>query len=302
MNMDFTNQLRAASNDETDPHKRKLLGDAATLLTVYQHVGRTICRAYNEVRSDLGQMKVPEAIAAEFGNLRDAVDAMGSVNDVMFRVSSKGWKTVHYDENQDNLPKRAKVEICPNCRRPGVVKEGKKYTTFVHSVWSRGRNKKTRPRYFCKLYHNGNIDYVGRPAEESLHRWSQFGHAVVEQPRGSYKQFRDPNDPSAAAYPLEGVTYPTDYGYLVGHTGEDGDPLDVFLGSGHGDGEYGRFFVYRPDVKGEIETKFYLGLTPDERSQVFAAFAPVLRGTPEAFTDHAVLQAALVGYRNQEGT
>jgi hypothetical protein len=41
---------------------------------------------------------------------------------------------------------------------------------------------------------------------------------VIENEVGSYKDFR-----AASDYPLKGVTYHAEYGYLPGYTGEDGD-------------------------------------------------------------------------------
>lgn len=93
----------------------------------------------------------------------------------------------------------------------------------------------------------------------------------LEMQPGDYKDFHvSPDDP----YPLKGVTYPTQYGDIEGYTGEDGHPLDVFVGTGN---ILGFFQVYRPDVEGEIEHKFCLNLTNQEESQVLEVFAPVLR-------------------------
>jgi hypothetical protein len=296
MTMGLINRLKILADKQTDQADRQLLYDVATFMHVCEIIGQTVSRACGEIHSDIGRMNVSESVAAEIGNLRIAALAMQHVTNTM-----NGRSTLHYDEmDVDDPPKKVKLEVCPHCYRPGVVRETKKYALFVHSAWVWRDGKKTMPRFFCKLYANGNVDFVGRSPEMSLHRWSRYGHAVIEQVKGSYKKFRDPDDPSTAEYPLEGVTYPTDYGYLMGHTGEDGDGLDVFLGNGQDGEEYGRFFVYRPDVDGEVETKFYLGLTPDERAAVFAAFGPVLRGTPETFMDQASLQAALAKYRGKE--
>lgn len=109
----------------------------------------------------------------------------------------------------------------------------------------------------------------------------------LEKPKGTYKQFRDPTDPVLKNYPIEGVTYPTDYGYLPSHVGEDDDDLDLFRGSGQ---LYGAFRVSRPDAKGGAETKFLAGLTPEEYEAVTTAFKPVLAGDPETFDQNEFLQ------------
>lgn len=104
---------------------------------------------------------------------------------------------------------------------------------------------------------------------------------VIENPKGSQKEF-------GPDYPIPVMTYPVDYGSLPGHVGEDGDDLDFFVGGGK---EHGRFRVWRPDVEGELETKYYHGLTPDERQAVLKAYAPVVRGTPETFDDEGLMTA-----------
>jgi hypothetical protein len=101
---------------------------------------------------------------------------------------------------------------------------------------------------------------------------------TVDQPRGSYRRFRDPSDAVLKDYPIEGVTYPTDYGYLPGYVGEDDDDLDVFKGSG---GKHGVMRVNRPDVKGGSETKLLYGMTPEEMSAVISAFGPVVNSRRE---------------------
>jgi inorganic pyrophosphatase/uncharacterized protein YjeT (DUF2065 family) len=101
---------------------------------------------------------------------------------------------------------------------------------------------------------------------------------TVDQPRGSYRQFRDPSDAALKDYPIEGVTYPTDYGYLPGYVGEDDDDLDVFKGSG---GTHGVMRVNRPDARGGAETKLLYGMTPEEMSAVLKAFGPVVNSHRE---------------------
>jgi hypothetical protein len=89
---------------------------------------------------------------------------------------------------------------------------------------------------------------------------------VIENRKGSYKSFD-----TDSSYPLKGVTYPVDYGYIKGYTGEDGDPLDAFVGSGK---LFGYITVWRNDVP--TETKMFLNLTDAELDLVKKEFAPVL--------------------------
>ena len=63
--------------------------------------------------------------------------------------------------------------------------------------------------------------------------------AVVDQPKGSYKHFGLKN------YPLKGIKYTSDYGYLPGYTGEDEAELDFFRGTGN---KQGILLFHRPDV------------------------------------------------------
>jgi hypothetical protein len=118
----------------------------------------------------------------------------------------------------------------------------------------------------------------------------------VDRPRGSYKQFRDPADPLLKDYPIEGVTYPTDYGFLPGYVAEDDDDLDVFKGSGS---THGFMRVSRPDARGGAETKFMYGLTPEEFAAVTAAFRPVLSGEPET-VDEATLVGRLASFKRPQ--
>lgn len=94
---------------------------------------------------------------------------------------------------------------------------------------------------------------------------------VIENPKGSYKSFETEGDPVWSQYPLKGVTYPVDYGYIEGYKGEDGAELDVFQGSGD---LFGYITIWRADVP--QETKFFVQLTPLELSEVLKVFGPVI--------------------------
>jgi inorganic pyrophosphatase len=55
---------------------------------------------------------------------------------------------------------------------------------------------------------------------------------IIENPKGSHKVFVEDGDTSEwRDYPLKGVTYPVDYGYIEGYKSEDGEDLDIFVGS-----------------------------------------------------------------------
>lgn len=95
---------------------------------------------------------------------------------------------------------------------------------------------------------------------------------VIENPKGSYKSFEIENDPIWKEYPLAGVTYPVDYGYIDGYKSEDGHDLDVFVGSGTLNGY---IKIWRYDVP--IETKFALKVTQKEWNEIIETFSSVIR-------------------------
>lgn len=95
---------------------------------------------------------------------------------------------------------------------------------------------------------------------------------VIENPKGSYKSFEIDNDPVWEKYPLKGVTYPVDYGYIEGYQSEDKHDLDVFVGSGT---LYGYMKVWRCDVP--IETKVLLEVSQEELDAILKEFAPVIK-------------------------
>jgi hypothetical protein len=131
----------------------------------------------------------------------------------------------------------------------------------------------------------------------ALAAWASphYDKVVIDHVRGTYRQFRVAGG-KLADYPLDGVIYPVDYGHLPDHIAEDGEALDVFLGDTR-HGEYGKFTVYRPDVKGGYETKYYFGLSQEQKALVLDAFEPVRVGNPKVFTSPEKLEWALSHYR-----
>jgi Inorganic Pyrophosphatase len=95
---------------------------------------------------------------------------------------------------------------------------------------------------------------------------------TIENPKGSYKSFEIGNDPVWKDYPLAGVTYPVDYGYIDGYKSEDGHDLDVFVGTGKLNGY---IKVWRCDVP--IETKFAMNVTEKEWDEIIKIFSPVIK-------------------------
>lgn len=107
---------------------------------------------------------------------------------------------------------------------------------------------------------------------------------TIENPKGSYKSFEIENDPVWKNYPLAGVTYPVDYGYLEGYKSEDDHDLDVFVGTGELNGY---IKIWRYDVP--IESKFMVGVSQEEWNEIVTIYNPVIKekklfGTEEEFT------------------
>lgn len=94
---------------------------------------------------------------------------------------------------------------------------------------------------------------------------------IIENPKGSFKSFVDETDPESVTYPLKGVTYPVDYGYIEGYMGEDDADLDIFIGTGE---LSGYMKVWRLDIP--VETKFITNVTAQEFEAIKAVFAPVM--------------------------
>ena len=104
-----------------------------------------------------------------------------------------------------------------------------------------------------------------------MHLPKPFDTFRLEKRPGEYKSFHSDNDTS---YPIAGVTYPTNYGDISDYTGEDGHPLDVFVGTGD---LLAFITVFRPDIPAQIEHKFCVNITSREEAEIHKAFAPVLR-------------------------
>lgn len=94
---------------------------------------------------------------------------------------------------------------------------------------------------------------------------------IIENPKGTYKSFEIEDDPVWKDYPLKGVTYPVDYGYIEGYEGEDGADLDIFVGTGD---IYGSIKISRMDVP--EETKFFAKVTEEELKSILEEFKPVI--------------------------
>lgn len=93
----------------------------------------------------------------------------------------------------------------------------------------------------------------------------------IENKAGAYKSFHTEGDSVWEKYPLKGVMYPVDYGYIEGYEGEDGAELDIFVGTGT---LLGFIKVWRLDVP--EETKMFRNLTEQELNSVLTEFKPVL--------------------------
>jgi len=95
---------------------------------------------------------------------------------------------------------------------------------------------------------------------------------TIENPKGSYKQFVDSID----EYPILGVTFPTDYGFLNDYRSEDGVELDVFVGSGD---LFGYIKMFRPEeaFPDNTETKTFVNVTCDELEEIKCEYGPVIQ-------------------------
>jgi len=94
---------------------------------------------------------------------------------------------------------------------------------------------------------------------------------VLDVPKNQYYDFELP---PGSNYPLKGVTYPVDYGHILGYTSEDGHELDLFVGS-ETNGEIGYVLVQRGADKPN-EHKFYVGLSQSDIKIIVEQLGPVL--------------------------
>lgn len=115
----------------------------------------------------------------------------------------------------------------------------------------------------------------------------------LEKSPGEYKDFKiAEGDP----YPLKGVTFSTQYGDIAGYTGEDGHPLDLFVGTGD---LCGFILMHRPDIPADTEHKFYINFTGEEESAVLKEFEPVLRGH-KRFESLEELREAIAPFKDKD--
>jgi inorganic pyrophosphatase len=105
---------------------------------------------------------------------------------------------------------------------------------------------------------------------------------VIEQPKGSYKSFEIQGDPLWKDYPLEGMTYPVNYGYVKGYKSEDNHDLDIFVGSGK---IKGYIKVWRCDIP--RETKIIWNVTEKEWEAIIRAFKPVIKERKQYIQEEA---------------
>lgn len=125
-------------------------------------------------------------------------------------------------------------------------------------------------------------------------RWGGFTFEI-DRPKGYVKTWDQP-DGSVKKY-----KYPVDYGYFIGHTGEDDEGLDAFVGSDPA-GKIESFLKLKPsetdpDELVPDETKFLVGLTPKEREQVMSLYEPESVTEMQEYKDVYALVAALTEYR-----
>ncbi|HJQ08727.1 MAG TPA: hypothetical protein VJ836_04585 [Candidatus Saccharimonadales bacterium] len=116
---------------------------------------------------------------------------------------------------------------------------------------------------------------------------------VLDVPANEYYDFELPD---GSDYPLNGVTYPVDYGHIEGYSSEDGHELDLFVGT-NPEGVTGFVLVFRGDDRPN-EHKFLVGLTEQEWKAIQEELKPVLieSGT---FPDPNGLLDAIKKYKDE---
>lgn len=120
---------------------------------------------------------------------------------------------------------------------------------------------------------------------------SPLNTIVIENKVGSYKDFG-----ASKGYPLKGVTYHADYGYLPGYIGEDGDGLDFFVGTST-QGLCGYFWVWRSEEV-PTEHKFFVCLTDQELADTLVEYEAVQVGKVTMVTSVEELQVTVHGFKD----
>lgn len=112
---------------------------------------------------------------------------------------------------------------------------------------------------------------------------------LIEMQPGEHKDFEAADD-----YPLKGVTFATQYGYLPGYVGEDGHELDFFVGS-QLNGLCGSFVVFRPELPNG-EHKFYVAMSESELEKTLEEYKPVIL-VHKPLTNVKSLLVAIQGFK-----
>lgn len=126
-------------------------------------------------------------------------------------------------------------------------------------------------------------------------QWGPFTFEI-DRPKGFVKTWDQP-DGSVKKY-----TYPVDYGYFVGHTGEDDEGLDAFVGDDPA-GSIESFLKMKRDDGGDLipdETKFMVGLSDSQREKVIGLYHPDEIVGLREYTDFYELLAALNAFRDRK--
>lgn len=127
-------------------------------------------------------------------------------------------------------------------------------------------------------------------------KWGPF-QFEIDRPKGFKKEWPQ-DDGSVKKY-----TYETDYGYFVGHTGEDDEGLDAFVGDDP-EGAIESFLKLKPSEDGETlvpdETKFLVGLSDAERKKVLGLYKPEEIVGLREYEDVYELIAVLNAFRDRK--
>lgn len=128
-------------------------------------------------------------------------------------------------------------------------------------------------------------------------KWGPFVFKI-DRPKGFKKEWPQA-DGSVKKY-----TYPVDYGYFVGHTGEDEEGLDAFVGDDP-EGKIECFLKMKPSEENEAElvpdeTKFLIGLSKDEREKVMGLYRPREVTELQEFKDFYELVDKLSEFRDKK--